>query len=172
MLILTPNNTSYDVDIASAEANIDIRYAVLDLSITTANGGPDFFFYPLIFLEGFNCPAVVLKIGKNRISLPYDWYIVIGDQESGDLEMLRIEDFNNRDFSTPVFNPLSDSMPTYEKIEIENTFNEVRWFFPKLSVNNILAVPLRPGKNPPCIYCVSEIFGKKLDTIPSSLFYS
>lgn len=112
-----------------------------------------------------------MKIGPYRISLPYDWYIMIGDKECGDLEILPIEDLNNRDFTTPILNPLTSFIPDYFKIDIETTYNEVRWFFPKLNLNNILAVPLRTGKNPPCAFFVSEVSGKKLDQIAASLLY-
>ena len=168
MLILTSENQSYETNYASTEG-ADVSYCSLNLSIPK---DADFYFYPLSMLEGFNCPAVVMKIGEFRISLPYDWYIMIGDRDSGDLEILPIEDFNDRDFTTPVFNPITSFLPTYEKIEIENTFNEVRWFFPKLALNHILAIPLKPGKNPPCAFFVSEVSGKKLDTISASIFYS
>lgn len=131
----------------------------------------DFFFSPLVFLESFNSPAVVMKIGIYTISLPYDWYIMIGDKECGDLEILPIEDINNRDFTTPVLNPLTGFIPDYFKFEILTTYNEVRWFFPKLNMHNMLVVPLQPGVNPPCAFFVSEISGKKLDQIPASLLY-
>ena len=112
-----------------------------------------------------------MKIGNYTISLPYDWHIMIGDKECGDLEILPIEDVNNRDFTTPVLNPLTGFIPDYFKIEILTTYNEVRWFFPKLNMHNILVVPLRTGKNPPCAFFVSELSGKKLDQIPASLLY-
>ena len=167
ILILTPENTSYETDLASNDIG-DIRYCVLDMS---APKEADFFFYPLVFLESFNSPAIVMKIGPYKISLPYDWYILIGDKDIGDLEILPIKDLNNRDFTAPVMNPLTTFIPDYHKIEIETTYNEIRWFFPKLNLNNILAVPLKTGKNPPCAFFVSEISGKKLDTIDAGLLY-
>jgi hypothetical protein len=167
VLILQPENISYETDLASNDVG-DIQYCVLDLSDTK---NIDFYFQPLVFLESFNSPAIVMKIGPYKISLPYDWYIMIGDKGVGDLEILPIEDLNDRDFTTPVLNPLTGFIPDYYKIEIETTYNEVRWFFPKLNLNNILAVPLMPGKNPPCAFFISEISGKKLDQIDVGILY-
>jgi len=168
MLILTNENSSYQTDNASTDVG-DIYYCTLDLSIPKE---ADFHFNnPLVFLESFNSPAVVMKIGPYTISLPYDWYIMIGDKTYGDLEILPIEDLNNRAFTTPVINPLTGFIPDYYEIEILTTYNEVRWFFPKLNLNNILAVPLTAGHNPPCAFFVSELSGKKLDQIPAALLY-
>jgi len=112
-----------------------------------------------------------MKIGPYKITVPYDWFILIGEKDVGDLEILAIEDLNDRDFTTPVLNPLTTFIPDYYKFEIETTYNEVRWFFPKLNLNNILALPLKSGKNPPCAFFLNEISGKKLDQISAELLY-
>lgn len=170
MKILTNFNEAYDTDQCSTDVG-SIWYATLDLSSPNKVDADFCFNNPLVFLESFNSPAIVMKIGPYKISIPYDWYIVIGDKDVGDLEMLAIEDINDRDFTTPVLNPLTSFIPDYHKIEIETTYNEVRWFFPKLNLNNILVVPLTTGKNPQCCLFVNELVGKKLDTIPAELLY-
>jgi hypothetical protein len=45
----------------------DLRFCVLDNSNPT---DADYFFIPLIFLESFNAPAVVLKIGEHQVKMP------------------------------------------------------------------------------------------------------
>ena len=167
MLILSPDNYTYNTDLASTDSKTNIHYCSLDLNTKDA----DFYFYPLVFLESFNSSAVVLKIGKFKIALPYDWFILIGDKNVGDMEIIAIEDLNNRDLSTPVMNPLSSFLPSYEPIQICDTYSEVRWFFPKLNANNLLAIPLREGHNPPCAFFVNEVSGRKLDTIKADIFY-
>jgi hypothetical protein len=87
------------------------------------------------------------------------------------MEIVAVKDLNGRDLTTPVMNPLSSFMPEYETVQICDTYSEVRWFFPKLNPNNLLAVPLKEGVNPPCIFLINEISGKKLDQISSSVFY-
>ncbi|MGA1436552.1 MAG: hypothetical protein ACO35F_03645, partial [Ilumatobacteraceae bacterium] len=45
----------------------DFRFSVLDNSDPT---DPDFFFVPLVFLESFNSPAIVMEINGNEILMP------------------------------------------------------------------------------------------------------
>jgi hypothetical protein len=170
MKILTNFNEAYDTDSCTNDVH-DIWYATLDLSSPNKVDADFQFNNPLVFLESFNSPAIVMKIGSYKISIPYDWYIVIGDKDYGDLEILAIEDINDRAFTTPVLNPLTTFIPDYCNIEVETTYNEVRWFFPKLNPNNILVAPLLTGKNPPCCLLVNELVGKKLDKIPAELLY-
>ena len=59
MRLLTLDNTSYELNEIPEEVD-DIRFCVLDNSDPKE---PDYFFIPLIFLESFNSPALVLKIG-------------------------------------------------------------------------------------------------------------
>ena len=39
---------------------------------------PDFFYIPLIFLESFNAPAIVLEINGKEIIMPVDWSMAVG----------------------------------------------------------------------------------------------
>ena len=59
MRILTNENVSYDLNKMPDEIE-DIRYCVMDCS---DKANIDYFFVPLIFLESFSAPAVVLKLG-------------------------------------------------------------------------------------------------------------
>ena len=69
MRILTLDNTSYSMDAIPEEID-ELRFCVLDNSDPK---DPDYFYIPLIFLESFNSPALVLKIGNNVIKMPVDW---------------------------------------------------------------------------------------------------
>jgi hypothetical protein len=84
MRILTLDNAPYDLDHLPEQVD-DMRFAILDNS-DPAN--PDYHYIPLIFLESFNAPALVLQIGTNRIKMPVDWQILIGEPDVGDLEIL------------------------------------------------------------------------------------
>ena len=94
MKILTLDNTPYDLETLPDEID-DLRFAILDNS-TPAN--VDYYFIPLIFLESFSSPALVLKIGDKKIKMPVDWQILIGEQEHGDLETLPLSSLNDRGF--------------------------------------------------------------------------
>ena len=60
MNILTLDNNAFSLNNLPEQIEEDIRFSVLDNS-DPAN--PDFFFIPLIFLESFSSPAIVLEIG-------------------------------------------------------------------------------------------------------------
>ena len=85
MQILTLDDKVFYLNDLPEEIDDDLRFAILDNSDSS---NPDYFFIPLIFLESFNAPALVLRIGKHRIKMPMDWQILIGEPDLGDLEVL------------------------------------------------------------------------------------
>lgn len=153
MRIHTLDNTSFELNELPEEID-DMRFAILDNSNPQ---DPDFMYIPLIFLESFTSPALVLKIGEHKIKMPVDWQIVIGDWDAESLEALPLTSINDRDFSAFQFNSLSAFRPTYELIEILDVYNEVNWYAPKLKNGQFLAVPLEDGPNPKCVYFIKDI---------------
>ena len=154
MRILTLENQAYEMNDIPDEVE-DLRFAILDNSNPQ---DPDYFFIPLIFLESFNSPAVVLDIGSKKIRMPVDWKILIGDRDVGDLEMLNFSSLNDRGFDSFVFNPLGDFRHEYLPLNIVDIYSDVKWFFPKLKQGQILAIPIETGvENPRCVYCAKEI---------------
>lgn len=166
MLILTPENETRDLDELPNDLKEDIRFCVLEVGEKEY----DFYFRPLIMLETFNAPAVVLRIGKFSIPVPClkppnDWKLLIGDAEVGDLELSTIEDLNNRDFNAFVYNPLSSFTPKFLNVSLEDNYTDIEWAFPRLDNNNLLCVPLTKGLKPECIYFINGNTSKKLDII-------
>ena len=105
MRILTLDNECFSLKNLPDELEEDVRFSVLDNSDPK---DPDFFFIPLIFLESFNSPAMVLEIAGNEIMMPIDWSIAVGDSQTGnDLEVLPLTSINDRGFEAFLFNPLS-----------------------------------------------------------------
>jgi hypothetical protein len=153
MRILTNDNVAYDLDKIPSDDQ-DIRYCVLDYSDVK---NPDYFFIPLIFLESFYAPAVVLRIGDYTVKMPLDWSILVCDNHYSDLEVMPLTSLNDRGFHTMVFNPLRHMVPTPQEINITNVYTEVKWFFPKLKNGNILVVPLEDKPHPNCVLFVKEI---------------
>jgi hypothetical protein len=153
MRILTLDNQHYDLDQLPDEVD-DMRFAILDNSDPQ---NPDYHYIPLIFLESFNAPALVLQIGKNRIKMPIDWQILIGEPEMGDLEMLPLTSINDRGFKVFEFNPLSSFRPSFPNIEIVDVYHEVAWYAPKLKNGQMLCVPITDGVKPECVYFVKDI---------------
>ena len=155
MRILTLENKAFDLNDLPEEIEEDTRFSVLDNSVPSE---PDFYFIPLIFLESFNSPAIVLKIGGHEIQMPLDWSMVVGDKECGmDPEVLPLTSINERGFDAMLFNPIKGFKVEYASIEIVNIYQDVKWYFPKMKNNQLFTVPLREGANPPCAYFVKEI---------------
>jgi len=153
MKILTLDNAAYDLNTLPDEVD-DMRFAILDNSNPA---DPDYHYIPLIFLESFNSPALVLQIGENRIRMPIDWQVLIGEPEFGDLEMLPLTSINDRGFKVFQFNPLTSFRPSFHNIEIVDVYHDVSWYAPKLKNGQILCVPLSDDPNPECVYFVKDI---------------
>lgn len=155
MQILTLENIPFDLNNLPDEVDDSMRFAVLDNSDPKE---PDFFFQPLIFLESFNSPAMVLRIGDDEITMPIDWSIAVGDSSSAcDIEILPLTSLNDRGFEAFCFNPLSSFRVEFKKIEIVNFYNDVKWYFPKMKNGQLLAVPLNTQPKTLCTYFVKEI---------------
>jgi hypothetical protein len=154
MKILTLENRTYILEKIPEFVDDKLRFAVLDNSNPE---DPDYFFIPLIFLESFNAPAAVLQIGKYKIKMPLDWKMIIGDPEQGELHVLPLTSLNDRGFNAFMFNPITDSKPSFAEVDIVDIYQEVKWYFPKTKSGQILAVPLTDGDNPPCAYFVKDI---------------
>lgn len=153
MRILTLDNHCYDLDHLPEEVG-DMRFAVLDNSDPK---DPDYQYIPLIFLESFNSPALVLRVGNSVIKMPMDWQVLIGEPEVGDLEMLPLTSINDRGFKVFEFNPLSSFRPSFPEIEIIDIYHEVTWYSPKLKNGQMLCVPINDDEKPMCIYFVKDI---------------
>ena len=155
MRILTLNNTAFDLNELPEDVEEDTRFSVLDNSTPSE---PDFYFIPLIFLESFNAPAIVLRVGGHEIQMPLDWSMVVGDKDCGmDPEVLPLTSINERGFDAMLFNPVKGFKVEYAPIEIVNIYQDVKWYFPKMKNNQLLTVPIREGLNPPCAFFVKEI---------------
>lgn len=153
MNILLLENTKFNLEQLPEEID-DIRFAILDNS-TPSN--VDYHYIPLIFLESFNSPALVLRIGDRQIKMPVDWQILIGEPEMGDLETLPLTSINDRGFKAFEFNPLSSFRPSFQDIEIIDIYHDVMWYAPRLRNGQFLCVPIDDGPKPRCVYFVKEI---------------
>jgi hypothetical protein len=155
MRILTLEDRCFELDNLPEQIDEDIRFSVLDNSDPKE---PDFFFIPLIFLESFSAPAMVLNIGGQEITMPVDWSVAVGCSESGnDLEVLPLTSLNDRGFEAFLFNPLSSYKAEFKEIEIVNFYTDVKWYFPKMKNGQLLTVPITKGDKPLCAYFVKDI---------------
>jgi hypothetical protein len=143
MKILTLDNECFMLNNLPDELEEDVRFSVLDNSDPK---DPDFFFIPLIFLESFSAPAIVLEINGHE------------DQTSGgDLEVLPLTSINDRGFEAFLFNPLKSFKFDFGELKVINFYNDVKWYFPKMKNGQLLSVPITNGKNPLCAFFVKDI---------------
>jgi hypothetical protein len=153
VLTLDPNR-SYEMDNIPNEIE-ELSFCVLDNSNPKE---PDYFYIPLIFMESFNSPALVLKIGEHTIKMPVDWQLLIGESEVGDLEVVPLTSINDRGFSAFAYNPRSSFRPEFYSVEIIDIYQDVKWYFPKLKPGQLLAVPLEEkAEGPRCAFFVKDI---------------
>lgn len=149
------DNSCFFLNNLPEELEDDIRFAVLDNSNSNE---PDFFFPPLIFLESFSSPAMVMKIAGKEITMPLDWHLAVGDSQSGqDLEVLPLTSLNDRGFEAFLYNPISSFRVEFGEIEIINFYSDVKWYFPKIRNGQLLAVPISDDEKPLCAYFVKDI---------------
>ena len=153
MRILTLDNQAFEMDEIPDEVD-DLRFCVFDNSNPK---DPDYFYIPLIFLESFNSPALVLRIGPYTLKMPVDWQVLIGEHDFGDLEVVPLTSINDRGFSVFAFNPKSSFKPEFFPIEIVDIYQDIKWYFPKLKPGQMLAVPLTSGPEPLCAYFIKEV---------------
>mgnify|MGYP000444949578 CR=1 FL=1 len=154
MRILTLDNKAFEMNEIPDEVE-DLRFGILDNSDPK---DPDFFFIPLIFLESFSSPAIVLELNGKEVMMPIDWHIAVGDSEAGnDLEVLPLTSINDRGFEVFLFNPLTSYKYDFGTLQVKNFYNDVKWYFPKMKNGQLLSVPLSEGHNPQCAYFVKDI---------------
>ena len=103
MRILTLENETFLLNKLPEHVSDDMCFSVLDNSNPKE---PDFFFIPLIYIESFSSPAVVLDIGGNELIMPLDWSIGVGDKEdSTSVEVVPLTSITDRGFQAFLFNP-------------------------------------------------------------------
>jgi hypothetical protein len=155
MQILTLENKTFPLKDIPDELEDEIQFAVLDNSDPKE---PDFFFVPMIFLESFSAPAMVMEINGKEIMMPVDWHMAVGCSDSGnDLEVLPLTSINDRGFEAFLFNPLSSFKFEFGDIKITNFYSDVKWYFPKVKNGQLLAVPIDDGPEAMCAYFIKDI---------------
>ena len=162
MNILTLDNKAFSLNNLPEQIEEDIRFSVLD---NADPKNPDFFFIPLIFLESFSSPAIVMEINGKEISMPLDWHIAVGDSETGnDLEILPLTSISDRGFEAFVFNPLKSYKPDFGSLKVTNFYNDVKWHVPKTKNGQLLSVPIEDGPNPLCAFFIKDV-SRQIETI-------
>jgi hypothetical protein len=155
MQILTLDNKCFKLNLLPDKLEDEVHFSVLDNSDPKS---PDFFFVPLIFVESFSAPAIVMEINGKEIMMPVDWSMAVGDSSTGnDLEILPLTSINDRGFEAFLFNPISSYKMDFGDIKITNFYNDVKWYFPKMRNGQLLSVPITDDDKPLCAFFVKDI---------------
>lgn len=170
MKLLTAENIPFELNCIPDQVNsVDecVRYCVLDCS---DKNYIDYFFVPLIFLESFYAPTIVLDINGKKIQMPLDWSILVCDEHFNDIEIVPLTELNDRGFKTPIYNPLTTMIPEAVDVEIVDVYTSVKWFLPRLKSGHILPVPVSDGENPLCCYFIKDTNNLVSPIDPAELF--
>ena len=146
-------NEQYDLS-TMGEFIGDIRYAVLDNSDPSIT---DYYFLPLMFMETFTSPGIILNVGMYQICVPSHWYILIGEPDVGDLEAVPLSSINNRGFRAFEYNPITGFSPSFPRISTEAVCDTMVWNVPRLRHGQYLCVPIEDGVKPKCLYFISSV---------------
>lgn len=161
MLILTNDNKTFDLNQVGHELAEPVHYSVFDYS---DKANCDYYFRPLVMTETFNNVTIDFQMGPYRIMLPQEWSIILGDPETGDVELIPIDEINTRNFHVLSLNPIR-GMHRFIPIKPVDVFTDVSWTVPKLAFHNFLLVPLHTGPNPDCIFLINEKDQKKISSL-------
>ncbi|AFA44393.1 hypothetical protein [Klebsiella phage phiKp_21] len=154
MNILTPENNAFDMDLVS-DLIPEEMYCVLDLS---PGGDSDFYFRHILNTITFNSNSADIQIGNKVLQVPLNWQIMLGDEDTGMVEMCTIENIlNMKEPKAYVFNPIRSMYPRFEPVKVLRAFTlPTKWQIPIVPKKNLLCVPLQHGSNPPCVYFADE----------------
>lgn len=133
----------------------DQMYCALDLSNIDDS---DYYFFNILNTVSFSAMSAELQIGTHIISVPINWQILLGDEETGMMEMSTIEDIMNlKEPHAYVLNPIKSLFPKYLPVKVRNIFTiNARWQIPMLNKKHLLAVPIQNKENPLCVFFADE----------------
>ena len=154
ILILTPENGVFEMN-EVYDTVPDAMYSALDLSSVNDS---DFYFFNILNTVSFSAMSAELQIGDYIMSVPINWQILLGDEESGMMEMSTIEDLLS--LVSPhafITNPISSLYPRYLPVKVRNIFTiNARWQMPMLNKKHLLSVPLYNKHKPLCAFFADE----------------
>ena len=130
-------------------------YCALDLS-SIANS--DYYFHDIMSTVNFSAMAAELQIGEFQTQVPMNWQILLGDEDTGMMEMATIEDLLSLKLPHAyVFNPISSMYPRFLPVKVNNIFTiNIRWQMPMMNKQNLLAIPLSFTEKPLCAFFADE----------------
>lgn len=130
-------------------------YCSLDLSNVKES---DYFFHQILSTVNFSAMSAELQIGNFISQVPLNWQILLGDEDTGMMEMASIEDLLSlKDPHAFVYNPVSSMYPRFVPVKVRNIYTiNIRWQIPMMNKHNLIAVPLSYSDKPLCAFFADE----------------
>lgn len=166
MRILTLDNTQKELDLVGKSIK-ETHYSVFSVN-NKADRFFDYYFKKLVFLEQFESVGVHLRIGGHNVVLPANWSIIVGDRDTTDVEIVPIDETNDRGFTALSINPLLSTTPSFLEIEMVDIFPDMSWNTPKMDVHNFLVTPLPENYQNLSILIIDERNQKKIPRLEFS----
>ena len=154
MLILTPENLPFEMTTIHDTVPEEM-YCALDLSDISNS---DYYFFNILNTVSFSAMSAELEIGEYTLTVPINWQILLGDEESGMMEMSTIEDLMSlKEPHAYIINPIKSMFAKYLPVKVKSIFTiNARWQIPMLNKKHLLAVPVRNKENPLCAFFADE----------------
>lgn len=155
MLVLTPENMPFDMA-SVGEYQPEELYCSLNLSNLEDT---DYFFKHILSTVTFTAMTAELKIGEMVTQVPINWQILLGDEETGMMEMSTIEDLlaMKHQPTAFVYNPINSLYPRFLPVKVNAIYTvNVKWQVPMLSKSHLLAIPLECKEKPLCAFFADE----------------
>jgi len=90
----------------------------------------DFFLKSCLLWQNITSDAYTLSVGKGSVTIPYNYYIVIGDYDSG-FDCITPEEIMGRDFDAYTFsNELTEGSHMLEPIHVTKYEEDVNFVLP------------------------------------------
>lgn len=155
MLVLTPENKPFDMA-SIGEFTPNELYCSLNLSDLTDT---DYFFKYILSTVTFTAMTAELLIGDMVTQVPINWQILLGDEDTGMMEMASIEDIlaMREPPNAFVYNPVNSLYPRFLPVSVKSLYTvNVKWQVPMLSKSHLLAVPIQRKEKPLCAFFADE----------------
>ena len=101
----------------------------------------DFMFTQIGFLEEHNEQGVGLSFGGQYVPLPKSWFVLIGEEDDGSLDLIKVKDIRGREFSAFLFD-FDRSFPRTVRMETVNPRIFTKFCYPIMPKNVMLVHPI------------------------------
>lgn len=156
MKILTVENKIIDLSTIDKFDEVPrVQYTIIDIGSDAIreDEAPDIRFPKLVYIEEYTGPALKCAIGDYTTILPLSWFIFIGEEDFGDVEIVPITSINARRFNTVVSDPIHGFRHHFMEVRPIDLYISYEWVMPKLKHGQVVAVPINDDpENPLCIF--------------------